>query len=147
MGVRGLHSRLKESLSDRLDLVLENLALRHQLMVCERGRRLRGADRLWWCVLSRFWPRWRDPLTLVQPATVLRWRRMAWRRHLRGQRRRRRGRPRIDGELQVLIQLWGANMSSVFGFVKHTAGHVDLRTSYPESLKPTAMAEAAGQSY
>ena len=115
MRVRGLHARLKESLSDRLDLVLENLALRHQLMVCERGRRLRGADRLWWCVLSRFWPRWRNPLTLVQPATVLRWRRMAWRRHLRGQRRRRRGRPRIDAELQVLIQrmaaenrLWGS---------------------------------------
>jgi hypothetical protein len=115
MRLRGLQARLKESLSDRLDLVLENLALRHQLMVCERGRRLRGADRLWWCVLSRFWPRWRDPLTLVQPATVLRWRRMAWRRHLRGQRRRQRGRPRIDAELQVLIQrmaaenrLWGS---------------------------------------
>jgi hypothetical protein len=31
-------ARLKACLRDRTDLVLENLALRHQLMVLERGR-------------------------------------------------------------------------------------------------------------
>jgi hypothetical protein len=61
------------------------------------------------------WRRWREPLTVVQPTTVLRWRRTPWWRHLRGRRRRRGGRPRIDPELQVLIQhidaenlLWGS---------------------------------------
>jgi len=47
-------------------------------MVCERGRRIRGTDRLGWCLLARFWSRWREPLTFVEPATVLRWRRTPW---------------------------------------------------------------------
>lgn len=113
--LRDWHARLKAWLVDRIDLVLENLALRHQLMVYERARRLRGSDRLGWCLLSRCWRRWREPLTVVQPTTVLRWRRTPGWRHLRGRRRRRGGRPRIDPVLQVLIQrmdaenlLWGS---------------------------------------
>ncbi len=101
-------------LVDRLDLVLENLALQHQLRVYERGRRLQGSDRLYWCLLSRFWLRWREPLMVVQPATVWRWRRTAWWRHL-GQRLHLGGRPPIDPDLQALIQrmaaenrLWGS---------------------------------------
>ena len=43
---------------------LENLALRHQLIVLkrsERGRlRLDSADRLFWVWLSRFWSNWRS---------------------------------------------------------------------------------------
>jgi hypothetical protein len=42
--LRDWHARLKAWLVDRIDLVLENLALRHQLMVYERARRLRGSD-------------------------------------------------------------------------------------------------------
>jgi hypothetical protein len=49
--LRDWHARLKAWLVDRIDLVLENLALRHQLMVYERARRLRGSDRLGWCLL------------------------------------------------------------------------------------------------
>ena len=112
---RDWRARIKRRLADRLDLTLECLALQHQVMVFERGRRLRSSDRLWWCFLARFWSRWREPLTFVQPATVVRWRRTPWWRHLRGHRRRRGGRPRIDRELQALIQrmtaenhLWGS---------------------------------------
>ena len=108
-------ARIKGRLADRLDLILENLALQHQVMVYERGRPLRSRDRFWWCLLARFWSRWREPLTFVQPATVLRWRRTPLWRHLSGHRRRRGGRPRIDRELQALIQrmaaenrLWGS---------------------------------------
>jgi len=107
-------ARLKACLRDRTDLVLENLALRHQLMVLERGRRMRGRDRLGWCLLTCVWPRWREALVVVQPDTVLRWRRIPWWRHLRPQRHRG-GRPRIDRELQALIRrmdsdnrLWGS---------------------------------------
>lgn len=95
---------LRARLADRVDLLLENLALRHQIMVYERGRRLRGSDRLCWCMLARFWRGWREPLTLVQPATVLCWRRTPWWRHLRRRRSRRGGRPPIAPELQALIQ-------------------------------------------
>ena len=57
-------------------MLMENIALRHQLMVYERGRtaRLRrslsGNDRLLWCFLARFFSNWRDTLDIVQPATV-----------------------------------------------------------------------------
>ena len=57
----------------RRDLILENLALRHQLAVCARPRRprLREADRRFWSSLARGWPAWRHALVLVQPETVV----------------------------------------------------------------------------
>src|SRR5712691_10125710 len=72
--------------STRRDLLLESLALRHQLGVLARSnRRFRPADRLLWLILRRVWPRWRDVLVLVQPATVDRWHREGfyrwWRPH------------------------------------------------------------------
>ena len=88
--------------------MMENLALRHQLMVYERGRTprrsLSGSDRLLWCFLARFWSSWREALDIVQPATVTRWQRSPWRRHLLRRRKRRPGRPRIAPELQELIR-------------------------------------------
>ena len=60
----------------RVDLALENLALRQQLANLQRtsGRpRLRNSDRAFWLVLSRFWSRWADMLVVVKPDTVVRW--------------------------------------------------------------------------
>jgi hypothetical protein len=58
----------------RTDLLLETLALRHQLGVLARSRRrFRPIDRLLWLLLRWVWPRWREALVLVQPATVERW--------------------------------------------------------------------------
>jgi hypothetical protein len=65
-------------------------------------------------ILRRVWPRWRDALMLIQPATIDRWHRdgfyRCWRRRLR-----RPGRPRIDSQCRGLIRqlagenrLWGA---------------------------------------
>jgi len=56
----------------RRDLVLENLALRHQLAVCLRTRapQLQGRDRRFWSSLAKSWTGWRDALVLVQPETV-----------------------------------------------------------------------------
>jgi hypothetical protein len=60
--------------SGRRDLLFELLALHHQLSVLARSnRRLRSPDRLLWLILRRVWPRWREALMLVQPATVDRW--------------------------------------------------------------------------
>src|ERR1700686_1395653 len=102
-------------------LVLEMVALRHQIAVLKRSgtRRpcFRFSDRLFWLLLARWWPDWRDSLVIVQPATVLRWRRGGWlelwRYHSRG--RWRGGRPRISREIRRLIVrmarenfLWGA---------------------------------------
>ena len=67
---------IRFALSTRRDFLLEMLALRHQVAVLARSnRRFRPSDRLLWLILRRVWPRWRDALVLVQPATVDRWHR------------------------------------------------------------------------
>ena len=96
--------------AERLDLALENVALRHQMDVLERspgcrgGRTFRPHDRLLWVLLARWWPRRREALKLVQPQTVRRWQRVPWWRHALPRRRQRGGRPRIAVELQDLIR-------------------------------------------
>src|SRR5436190_16497723 len=113
--VVGTITAIRFALSTRRDLLLEMLALRHQLAVLARSnRRFRLSDRLLWLVLRQLWPRWRDALVLIQPATVDRWHREGF--HRCGRRRSRRsGRPRIDSECRGLIRrlaaencLWGA---------------------------------------
>ena len=106
---------MRLALAARRDLLLEVLALHHQLAVLARSnRRFRTPDRLLWLFLRRVWPQWRDALRLVQPATVDRWHRDRFDRPWwRGARRP--GRPRIDSQVRDLIRrladenrLWGA---------------------------------------
>src|SRR6202795_2080232 len=105
----------------RIALLLEGIALRHQIAVLERSgtRRpcFRRWDRLFWILFSRWWPQWRDSLMIVQPETVLRWRRDGWSslRRYRSRGRWRGGRPRVSSEVRHLIAqmarqnfLWGA---------------------------------------
>src|SRR5712691_9800265 len=107
---------LRSALCARRDLLLEILALRHQLCVLARSdRRFRPSDRLLWLCLRRLWPRWREALVLVQPATVARWHREGFRGCWSRRSRRRPGRPCIDSRLLALIRrmaaenrLWGA---------------------------------------
>jgi hypothetical protein len=97
------------------------VALRHQIAVLKRsGTRcpcFRLRDRLFWLLLARWWPSWRDILVIVQPATVLRWRREGWSGlwRYRSGGRWRGGRSRIPRELRRLIFrmarenfVWGA---------------------------------------
>ncbi len=92
---------------DRADLVAENIALRQQLscFVHRRPRpRLRPVDRVFWVLLSRFWNRWREELTIVKPATVLAWHRKGFKLFWRWKSRERGpGRPRITAEVRKLI--------------------------------------------
>jgi len=66
----------------RTALLLEAVALRDQIAVLERSRTrrpcFRRIDRLFWILLSRWWPQWRESLLVVQPETVLGWRRSGW---------------------------------------------------------------------
>jgi hypothetical protein len=62
--------------ASRADLILENLALRQQLVVLRRKHprpRLRVSDRVFCLVLRRWGPRWQETLAIVQPVTVIRW--------------------------------------------------------------------------
>src|SRR6516165_438327 len=71
-----IHTGLLRGVNTQRALVLENLALRHQLAVLQRSAprpRLRPSDRLLWVLLSRLWPGWGEAIAIVQPETVLRW--------------------------------------------------------------------------
>jgi putative transposase len=94
-------------------LVLENLALRHQLAVLKRQAhkpKLRPADRLLWVGLRRFWPDWPHALLIFQPQTVIAWHRLGFRLFWRWRSRTRGGRPSVKRELIALVQqMWQAN--------------------------------------
>ena len=105
----------------RTELLLEAIALRHQIAGLKRSgtRRpcFRGWDRLFWILPSWGWPHWREALLIVQPVTVVRWRRNVWSTlwRYRSGGRWRGGRPRVAREVRELTMrmvrenfLWGA---------------------------------------
>jgi len=100
-------------------LVLENIALRHQLEVLRRTKptpRLKMLDRLLWVFLSRIWSNWKRDLVIVRSETVIGWHRKGWRLYWKWKSRpKQKGRPPISVEIRDLIrrisrdnQLWGA---------------------------------------
>ena len=104
----------------RRDLLLENLALRHQLAVLRQKHpqsRFAASDRLFWVMLRRFWSGWRQVLILVQPETVVRWHQAGFKLYWTwlSRHRIRAGRKCISVELRELIfgmvaenPTWGA---------------------------------------
>ena len=98
----------------RSQLLLENLALRHQLTVLRRSvpkPRLRNSDRLLWVLLQRCWSDWQRALWIVQPRTVIGWHRLGFRLFWRW-KSRATGRPTLawTGELVTLIRrMWSSN--------------------------------------
>src|SRR5271169_6148049 len=66
----------------RRGLVLENLALRQQLVVLKRKQprpKLGPLDKIFWVLARRFWSQWKGTLFLVLPETVARWHRSGFR--------------------------------------------------------------------
>ncbi len=110
---------VREILTSRATLWLENIALRQQVAVLKRERRqpqLRPLDRVFWVFLSRLWPRWKDALVIVKPETVVSWHRQGFRLFWKWKScHGKPGRPRTSKEIRELIQrmsrenpLWGA---------------------------------------
>ena len=110
---------LRDFLLSRSALAAENLALRQQVAVFKHSGkrpRLRPRDRLFWVWLSKLWPDWRSALAIVQPDTVLKWHRQAFKLYWRWKSRAGKpGRPPIQAEIRDLIRrmsrenpLWGA---------------------------------------
>ena len=82
--VRLLLFLARRAARSRGDLLIENLVLRQQLAVYSRRSsrpRLQDADRRFWSAIATGWTPWRAHLQLVQPDTVIRWHRTAWRRY------------------------------------------------------------------
>jgi transposase InsO family protein len=94
-------------------LMLENLALRHQLAVVRRlthKPKLGQADRLLWLILRRLWPDWQKGLLLFQPQTVIAWHRLGFRLFWRWRSRARGGRPTADRQrINLIRQMWSSN--------------------------------------
>src|SRR5215831_17111014 len=92
----------------REDLVLENLALRRQLLALHTQRprtRLTALHKLFWIALRTFWSGWRKPLVLVTPRTVVNWHRAGFRLYWTWISRFRRvgGWKRVSKEVRALI--------------------------------------------
>ena len=104
----------------REELLLENLALRQQLLALHAKRprpRLSSVDKLFWVVLRRVWSGWKRSLILVTPETVVRWHRTGFRLYWSWISRARKvvGRKPISREVRELIfrmvaenPTWGA---------------------------------------
>jgi transposase InsO family protein len=103
----------------RARLEAEIVMLRHQLNVLRRRvpskPKLTVADRLLFVWLYRLFPSVLDAITIVQPETIIRWHRTAFRLYWRWKSRARGGRPKVPMEIRRLIRemslanrLWGA---------------------------------------
>ncbi len=109
----------RSKLKSRARLEAENIVLRQQVIVLSRKARSRmrlgNIDRLIFVWLYRMFPSILSAITVVKPATVIRWHRRGFRAYWRWKSRRRGGRPKIDREIRDLIRrmskenpLWGA---------------------------------------
>jgi len=90
----------------RENQAIVELALRQQLAVYVHRHprpRLSPLDRAFWATLSRFWPQWRSALVLVQPETVIRGHRTAFRGYRRWISKPGPGRPPISEETKISI--------------------------------------------
>ncbi len=104
----------------RHDLLLENLALRQQLLTLKRKNpkpRLSHFDRLFWVIARRLWSNWKKTLVIVTPETVVSWHRAGFRLYWRWRSRHQKavGRRPLAKELRDLIfqmvienPTWGA---------------------------------------
>jgi hypothetical protein len=110
---------LASPFKSKLRLEVENAVLRHQLIVLRRslhGRvRLTNNDRWFFIQLYRWFPSILQVLTIIQPETLVRWRRAGFRCYWRWKSHPVGGRPQIETELRLLIRrmsvedpLWGA---------------------------------------
>ena len=118
--LRHLLGWMVSAFRSREDLVLENLALRQQLLALhsqQPRRRLTALHQLFWVVLRTCWSGWRKPLVLVTPRTVVNWHRAGFRLYWTWVSRVRQvgGRKRVSKEIRALIfrmfaenPTWGA---------------------------------------
>jgi putative transposase len=118
--LRHLFGWMLSALGSRTDLVLENLALREQLLAlhAKRPRRqLSLRHQLFWVAFRRLWSGWRKPLVLVTPRTVVAWHQAGFRLYWKWLSRTQRtgGRPPTHREIRELIYrmaaenpTWGA---------------------------------------
>src|ERR1700680_2963043 len=120
VSLRHLLSWMVSAFRTREDLVLENLALRQQLLALHAKRprrRLTAMHKLFWVALRTFWSGCTKPLVLVTPRTVVSWHRAGLRLYWTWVSKAGKvgGRKRVSKEVRALIfrmvaenPTWGA---------------------------------------
>lgn len=108
--LRLLIGLMRRLFSSRRDLLLENMALRQQLVVFKRRDsrpKVGWPDKLFWVIARRLWSEWKQALVIVTPETVVRWHRAGFRLYWSWLSRHRKvfGRKRISKKLRELIFL------------------------------------------
>ncbi len=109
----------KKIFKSKEELVLENLALRHQLSVYLSKKpkpNLTNVDRSFWIALKQTYSNWIDTLIIVKPETVVRWQNRRFKKHWKkiSTKNKKPGRKRIKKEIRDLIYRmagennWGA---------------------------------------
>lgn len=92
--------------TSRRKLVLENMALRQQLVIQQRSIKrpqINNSDRLFWTWLSKIWDNWKSSLIIVKPETVVHWHRKGFKYYWH-RKSRKPGRPVINWKLIKLIR-------------------------------------------
>jgi hypothetical protein len=106
--LRALGVFVADLFKSRSRLEAEDLFLRHQIHIALRHalprRRLRGVDRALLVSMTWLWPSLLGMTQVVQPETILRWHRIAFKTFWRWKSRNRAGRPKIDCGLRDLIK-------------------------------------------
>jgi hypothetical protein len=122
----------------RRSLLLENLALRQQLVVFKRKHprpRLTPFDKLFWVLARKYWSRWKQALIVVSAKTIPRWHRVGFQLYWAWLSRHpvSYGGRRISSELRELIfkmvaenPTWGA--PRIHGELKMLGFDVSERT-------------------
>ena len=95
-------------LADRTRLVMENVALRQQVIVLQRSvtrAKVEDSDRIFWILMRITLKTLRETLMIVKPDTVIAWHRKGWRFYWRRKiRQGKPGRPKISPEVIDLIR-------------------------------------------
>lgn len=116
--MRWIIAVVREMFKSRWRLAAEVVCLRQQLAVLARTQkrpRILNRDRRFWILMCRWFPKWKNCLLIVRPATVLAWHQRGWRSYWRWKSKcRKPGRKRITLALRQLIRrmaaenpLWG----------------------------------------
>ncbi len=119
----------------RQSLLLENLALRQQLLTLKRLHprpSLGPFDKLFWVIARRVWSAWKQSLIIVTPETVVRWDRTGFRMYWRLISPTWEA-PRVHGELRMLgFELSERTISRWMGHDRRRILHVNV-TKHPTS--------------
>ena len=105
-------------------LQVENIALRHQLIVLQRNQKpkrlvLKPVDRCLWVWLSIFWSAWRSALLMLKPETIIAWHRQGFRWYWTWKvRHGKAGRPQVPKEIRDLIRTLKTIFVSLYVYIE-----------------------------